>query len=141
VAGALNPHFDSLAAMAAGRPGWTLHRHADHMARLMAGTDLAIGAGGSSIWERCCLGLPALVAVLAENQAGASRAVAAAGAHRELGRAGDLRPEDYARALDALDAGAMRAMSRAGMALVDGCGCERAAEALMALVGGERGKP
>lgn len=141
VAGAFNPHFGDLKELAAGRPGWTLLRHVDHMARLMADAGLAIGAGGSSTWERCCLGLPALVTVLAENQAGASRAVAAAGAHRELGKAGDLGAKDYARALDALDAGDMRAMSRAGMALVDGRGCERAAEGLLELVGGKRGVP
>ena len=34
----------------------------------MLDADLAIGAGGSSSWERCCLGLPTLLYVLAENQ-------------------------------------------------------------------------
>ena len=38
------------------------------MASLMADTDLAIGAAGSTSWERCCLGLPVLMVVLAENQ-------------------------------------------------------------------------
>ena len=40
----------------------------DNMARLMFNADLAIGAGGSTSWERCCLGLPTLLYVLAENQ-------------------------------------------------------------------------
>ena len=38
------------------------------MAELMAYADLAIGAGGSSAWERCCLGLPTIQLVIAENQ-------------------------------------------------------------------------
>ncbi len=38
------------------------------MARRMAEADLAIGAAGSTSWERCCLGLPTLMLVLAENQ-------------------------------------------------------------------------
>jgi UDP-2,4-diacetamido-2,4,6-trideoxy-beta-L-altropyranose hydrolase len=38
------------------------------MVRLMAESDLAIGAAGSTSWERCCLGLPTLMVVLAENQ-------------------------------------------------------------------------
>lgn len=38
------------------------------MARLMADSDLAIGAAGSTSWERCCLGLPTLMVVLEENQ-------------------------------------------------------------------------
>ena len=38
------------------------------MARLMAESDLAIGAAGATSWERCCLGLPTAMFVLAENQ-------------------------------------------------------------------------
>jgi len=39
----------------------------------MADSDLAIGAAGSTSWERCCLGLPTLLIVLAENQRDAAR--------------------------------------------------------------------
>lgn len=39
-----------------------------NMAELMADTDLAIGAAGTTTWERCCLGLPTLMIVLADNQ-------------------------------------------------------------------------
>lgn len=38
------------------------------MAQLMADSDLAIGAAGATSWERCCLGLPTIMVVLAENQ-------------------------------------------------------------------------
>lgn len=38
------------------------------MAELMSRSDLAIGAAGSTAWERCCLGLPTLLCVLADNQ-------------------------------------------------------------------------
>lgn len=38
------------------------------MAKLMADCDLAIGAAGATSWERCCLGLPSVLLVLAENQ-------------------------------------------------------------------------
>ena len=40
----------------------------EDMAELMAHADLAIGAGGSTAWERCCLGLPTIQLVIAENQ-------------------------------------------------------------------------
>jgi UDP-2,4-diacetamido-2,4,6-trideoxy-beta-L-altropyranose hydrolase len=39
-----------------------------NMAELMSNSDLAIGAAGSTSWERCCLGLPTLILVLANNQ-------------------------------------------------------------------------
>ncbi|AGA86359.1 UDP-2,4-diacetamido-2,4,6-trideoxy-beta-L-altropyranose hydrolase [Stutzerimonas stutzeri] len=38
------------------------------MARVMADSDLAIGAAGATSWERCCLGLPTIMLVLADNQ-------------------------------------------------------------------------
>lgn len=47
---------------------YTCHVQTRRMAELMADADLAIGAGGSSTWERCCLGLPALSLCIAENQ-------------------------------------------------------------------------
>lgn len=40
----------------------------NNMAQLMVDSDLAIGAAGCTSWERCCLGLPAVIVVLAENQ-------------------------------------------------------------------------
>ncbi len=42
--------------------------NAKNMAELMFETDLAIGAGGATSWERCCLGLPTLLYVFADNQ-------------------------------------------------------------------------
>ena len=41
---------------------------ANNMSELMFEADLAIGAGGSTSWERCCLGLPTLLFITAENQ-------------------------------------------------------------------------
>lgn len=38
------------------------------MARLMADSDLVIGAAGTTSWERCCLGLPSIIIAVAENQ-------------------------------------------------------------------------
>lgn len=38
------------------------------MAQRMADSDLALGAAGATSWERCCLGLPTIMFVLAENQ-------------------------------------------------------------------------
>lgn len=40
----------------------------NNMADLMLEHDLAIGAAGSTAWERCCLGLPTIMLCMAENQ-------------------------------------------------------------------------
>lgn len=48
------------------------------MSQHMANSDLAIGAAGGSSWERCCLGLPTVMVVLAENQRPSAKALVAA---------------------------------------------------------------
>ncbi len=50
------------------------------MASIMVESDLVIGAAGSSSWERCCLGLPTIQLVLAENQKLIASALASVGA-------------------------------------------------------------
>ena len=39
-----------------------------NMAEIMSKSDLCIGAGGSTSWERCCLGLPTILFAIADNQ-------------------------------------------------------------------------
>lgn len=39
-----------------------------NMAEIMTSADLAISAGGSTSWERCALGLPAIIFSIADNQ-------------------------------------------------------------------------
>lgn len=48
--------------------GCSFHQQVDNMAELMASADLAIGAGGSTTWERCCLGLPTLFIATSDNE-------------------------------------------------------------------------
>jgi UDP-2,4-diacetamido-2,4,6-trideoxy-beta-L-altropyranose hydrolase len=50
------------------------------MAQLMADSDLAIGAAGATSWERCCLGLPTIMLVLAKNQLKVAEGLEQAGA-------------------------------------------------------------
>lgn len=50
------------------------------MAQLMADSDLAIGAAGATSWERCCLGLPTIMLVQAENQYKIAKELECAGA-------------------------------------------------------------
>jgi len=55
-----------------------------NMAHIMAESDLAIGAGGSTSWERCCLGLPAILYVLAKNQEKTAMGLGRVGAVRVI---------------------------------------------------------
>ena len=48
------------------------------MAQLMADSDLAIGAAGSTSWELCCLGVPSILVCTASNQCTVISALASA---------------------------------------------------------------
>ena len=52
--------------------GYRLHVQTEEMARLIDSADLALGAGGSSTWERAIRGLPTLTIVTAPNQLAAA---------------------------------------------------------------------
>ena len=60
------------------------------MAARMAAADLAVGAAGATTWERCCVGLPSIVATIADNQTGITQAMESRGAVLDVGRAGAL---------------------------------------------------
>jgi UDP-2,4-diacetamido-2,4,6-trideoxy-beta-L-altropyranose hydrolase len=68
VIGTLNSHRKVIEQMASDIPDCTCHFKVENMAALMARADLAIGAGGITVWERCALALPSIVITVAENQ-------------------------------------------------------------------------
>jgi UDP-2,4-diacetamido-2,4,6-trideoxy-beta-L-altropyranose hydrolase len=95
------------------------------MGQLMCDADLAIGAAGSTSWERCCLGLPTLQLVLAENQGPIANALTNAGAAHLLDPF-ELS-SSLSTAMDQLmeDSGLLLRMSIAASRVVDGRGADR----------------
>jgi len=69
VMGETAPNIDVVEKKAKKIPYATqVKTNVNNMAELMANADLAIGAAGATTWERCCLGLPSILVVAAENQ-------------------------------------------------------------------------
>lgn len=125
VIGAGSPHRASAEQACARLANATLHVQTPHMAKLMAAADLMIGAGGNASWERCALGLPAIVTILSENQVAPAEAIAKVGAHSLLGWHHKVATDDYARRLAEFDGPALDAMSRAAAGICDGAGLQR----------------
>ncbi|MFA7263285.1 MAG: UDP-2,4-diacetamido-2,4,6-trideoxy-beta-L-altropyranose hydrolase [Caulobacter sp.] len=134
VVGAGAPSLPALRALAdEGR--LMLHIDSDDMAGLITRADVCVGAGGSSVWERACLGLPTVTLILADNQRDMAMRLDAAGVTLAL----DARwpglearlAEAVARLVgdDALRAG----LSARSADLCDGLGADRTAEALLAI--------
>lgn len=134
VVGGVNPHLPRVETACRALPGAVLHVQSDDMAGLMVKADLAIGAGGTSSWERCCLGLPCLTLGIAENQYGPAAALAEAGAQVYLGPAATIGPTRLAALLaQVIELPEwLRHMASQGMALVDGRGTARVAARLLA---------
>lgn len=133
VVGAGAPSLPALRALAAEDPRLVLHIDTQDMPRLVLEADLAIGAGGSTTWERCVLALPALTLILADNQIAAARALEAAGVTPCL----DVTAPDFDTAFAALaqnliaDPDRRAALSAASATVCDGRGAERVAEAFL----------
>lgn len=128
------PSLAAIKALASQDPRIGLHVGSKDMAHLIAAADIAIGAGGSSAWERCTLGLPTVTLILADNQRENTAALASAGACLSVEVNGHL-PARLKEAFVALaSAPAVRArMSLAAADLCDGLGAERVAARMLAL--------
>ena len=68
VVGSNYPFLSDLGELVSSRPKTNLHQSLPNLAKLMSDADIAIGAGGTTTWERMSMGLRALVISLAENQ-------------------------------------------------------------------------
>ncbi len=131
---ALSPHIGALRDMAAHDSLLTLHvdANAGGMAALMQSADIAVGAGGSTSWERACMGLPSIVAVIAENQRTTAAALERMGCALSVD-AGPAFAEELGAALRTLagSAALRRLMAAAAMQAVDGRGTDRVARAIL----------
>ncbi|MCA0978732.1 UDP-2,4-diacetamido-2,4,6-trideoxy-beta-L-altropyranose hydrolase [Qipengyuania flava] len=100
------------------------------MASLMTASDLAIGAAGSTSWERFCLGVPTLQFVLAENQIECARAFAERGAVIGFDLTQDFKTK-FVSSVNELDAARLRSMAQSAAEICDGHGVQRVLEAML----------
>lgn len=109
-----------------------IHTDVSDMAALMVQADLAVGAGGTTSWERCCLGLPSVILVLADNQLGIAAALEKAGAAVNLGTVENLSDSNLAEVLRNLCSNDKRrtVMSERAAAICDGGGVGRVLRAI-----------
>lgn len=119
--------------------GFRLHVQTPDMARLAAAADLAIGVGGVALWERCCVGLPAITFVSAFNHAAQVEHASRAGLVHAP------NPSSPSAATIALHIQALceapglrQLLSSRAMAAVDGQGVARVARVLLGAAIGVR---
>ena len=133
VVGGANPRKENIRAICNTLSQTTFHCDTPDMAQLMAEADLAVGAGGTSNWERCCMGLPSLVITVAPNQEEVTAAMADEGWLICLGASETVSADTIRAALTMLiqTPNLLRFMSNACIQLADGQGATRTAQMMM----------
>lgn len=132
VIGPANPYRSEIEKLASGMSNTTCHFKVENMAELMAAADIGIGAGGSTTWERCCLGLPTVVMVLSDNQKPVAQHLDKMGALINLGLCAGVTENDIKAAVEELinNYDKRRNVSCKGQSIVDCRGIEKVASAI-----------
>lgn len=133
VIGGANPHYDSvMEAARRGGPSIRVETDIGDMGEAMVWADIAVTAGGSSIYELAFLGTPFIMITTAENQKPVERAITRLGAGLCLGWHDGLSPERISGQIKtAAFSQSARGSSLERMSeLVDGQGAARAAQAM-----------
>lgn len=134
VMGLMAPWLQNVQEMAAKMPWPTeVVVNVNNMAQRMADSDLAIGAAGSTSWERCCLGLPTVMVVQAANQQAGAEALEAARAARLIGVESDIATQLPLAVRELIDSEGQSRMSLASSAITDGQGVEKILKAMRLL--------
>lgn len=126
VIGDQHPFRDQIQA-ACIEQGYHCHVQTYIMHKFMAMADFSIGAGGSASWERCSLGLPALVVAVAKNQIEIAKMLDSIGACIYVGTKDTVNLKRLQNEILAAIAtkDRLREMSRIALSLVDGLGVKR----------------
>lgn len=130
VMGPTAPHLEDIRNQASGMAcATTVLAGTSQMEQLMVDADLAVGAAGSTSWERCALALPTVMVVLAENQRGIGLALDQAGAAVTVDMGADAALLNGLRPLLS-DPQTRQRMAAQAAEIVDGGGTDRVLHAL-----------
>jgi len=129
VMGVQAPHLNAILTKAETMDKVRVHIDANCMADLMIHSDLAIGAGGTTAWERCCLGLPSIVLQIAANQRDVVQALTQAEAAVECA----LDANEIAATLRSIPKSLFH-LSQCASRICTGDGTNRTAQAILTLL-------
>ena len=136
VIGNLNPYHDEIKILTSKIPNTSCHHNVENMAELILTADLCIGAGGTATWERCCVGLPTISIILAENQKSISESLHKEGVIINLGWYYNVTEKNIKEVVEGLidNPQKMVSMSDKSRRLVDGKGVGRVIDTISSIV-------
>lgn len=129
ILGATSPWIESIQKMTKNMKNKiNIHVGVSNIHEFMLNADIAIGAAGSTSWERCCLGLPTVLICIAQNQ------IQLANDLDQLGVAKMLKSENLEEGLilkiQELSNMQLLEMSQRCLQLIDGQGASRILSAI-----------
>ena len=124
-------HFDNIKAKVDLNKNVNLYCDLPTLVPLMMRADIAIGGCGGNTWERLCLGLPAIVITLADNQVPTAKEMEEIGLVKYIGERSSICSQDILDVIEPLlQKGLDEVWSRKCYEYVDGLGAKRVAELL-----------
>jgi len=132
VVGSANPNVTTLEKEIFGYSNYELIKNVANMPELMAWSDIAVAAGGSTCWELAFMGLPHMIFILAENQRPVAEGLDTLGAGFNLGWNRNVSQDKFIRKFKEIinDPAGRKKMSEEGKRLIDGIGSKRVADAM-----------
>jgi UDP-2,4-diacetamido-2,4,6-trideoxy-beta-L-altropyranose hydrolase len=136
IIGNLNPYHDEIKILTSKIPNTSCHHNVENMAELILAADLCIGAGGTTTWERCCVGLPTITIILAENQKNILESLDKEGALINLGWYQNVTVNNIKEAIEGLIDNHQKVVSVSDKSrrLVDGKGVNRVCDTMISMV-------
>ena len=106
----------------------------ENMVKLMQVADLCIGSSGTTTWERCCVGLPAIAIVTSNDQKDIASAVSNNKCIINLGKIKKSGKVNYIHLIKNLKNSDLQNMSKNCMKLVDGKGATRISKYIFSMI-------
>ena len=125
IVGTNNPNKKQIMKLCSKISSCDFYEQVENISKYMKKADLAIGAGGTTTWERCCLGLPTIITSISKDQKKIAEDLSKIGCLIYLGNADKTTKIDYVRALNEIDTKKLEEISKKCLLLVDGKGVKR----------------
>lgn len=135
VAGGGFTNLNSLKELGRKNSQVIIHQNVSKMSELMLRSDIAIAAGGSTLYELCACGTPALAFIMADNQRQIVQMLGDEGYIKALGWHNEFTDIEFLKALELLckDYEQRVSISKKMQRLVDGEGVKRIVDELVRL--------
>tara|TARA_B110000438_G_scaffold280775_1_gene306335 strand:+ start:2096 stop:3130 length:1035 start_codon:yes stop_codon:yes gene_type:complete len=134
IAGIFNNNYLKLKKEFQNTPNVKIFDYVKNIGQLMSDSDLFIGAGGTTTWERFYLGLPSITTIISDNQTESIEFLSKMGHVINLGFGKDVTSEKYLQTLQNLENNFLSDISKKNRSLVDGNGTDRIKQQIIELI-------